>query len=208
MEGADGAGKSTQAALLGERLRASGVEIVLTREPGGSPGAEAVRKLLLDGPAARWDSLSEALLVYAARRDHVIRKILPALKKGQWVLCDRFADSSHAYQGKAGGVPADFLDTLDTAVLAGLKPDLTLILDLPVGESLARIQERRGGSRFEAKGAAYQERVRAAFLALARREPQRCRLIDAGPAPDEVARAIWREVRPLLAATDGMENRQ
>lgn len=205
-EGVDGAGKSTHANLLAERLRALGRAVVLTREPGGSPGAEAVRDLLLEGPHGRWDSVSEALLIYAARRDHVNQVIRPALNRGDWVLCDRFTDSSHAYQGAAGGVPAAFLQALDATVLEGLKPDLTLILDIPVRDGLARAGRRQAGGRFEARGEAFQERVRGAFQDLARSEPARCRLIDASPPPEEVARAVWAETAPLLTEQPGAEN--
>ncbi|MFP4003815.1 MAG: dTMP kinase [Alphaproteobacteria bacterium] len=207
-EGVDGAGKSTQIRLLAERLRVLDVTVVLSREPGGSPGAEAVRRLLLEAPPGRWDALSEALLVYAARRDHVLEVIRPALGRGAWVLCDRFADSSRAYQGRAGGVPETVLDMLDDTVLEGLKPDLTLILDLPVRTGLARVEAREPGGRFEAKGEAFQERVREGFRELAHREPGRCRLIDAAPPPDQVAREVWKEVAPLLEDQGGPETPQ
>ncbi len=184
--------------MLAERLHGLGKAVVRTREPGGSPGAEAIRELLLGGPPGRWDSLSEALLFYAARRDHVQRVIRPALDRGHWVLCDRFADSSHAYQGQAGGISEEVLDMLDAVVLEGLKPDLTLILDLPARTGLARTRSRKVSGRFEAKGEAFQDRVRAAFQSLARREPGRCRLIDASPPPDVVARAVWAEVASLV----------
>jgi dTMP kinase len=204
-EGVDGAGKSTQIRLLADKLRALGLPVVLTREPGGSPGAEAVRSLLLDAPAGHWDALSEALLLYAARRDHLTGLIRPALMRGEWVLCDRFADSSHAYQGGAGGVPEDVLNGLDAAVLEGLTPDLTLILDLPAASGLSRVRGRDGGSRFEARGEAFQERVRAVFQSIAQREPRRCRLIDAARPPDDVARAVWREAAALIKDHSGME---
>lgn len=197
-EGVDGAGKSTQVRLLAERLRARNVNVVTTREPGGTPGAEAIRNLLIDGPPERWDGLSEVLLFYAARRDHLERLVRPALARGDFVLCDRFADSSRAYQGDAGGVPAALLDVLDAAVLEDLKPDLTFILDLPVSESLARLGVRGIEGRFEARGLAYHERVRAAFRAIAEREPGRCRLVDAARPVAEVAEAIWKEVVPLV----------
>jgi len=141
-EGGEGAGKSTQIAHLGERLRAAGRDVVTTREPGGSPGAEAIRALLVTGAADRWSPVSETLLMYAARRDHIERVIAPALARGAVVLCDRFADSTRAYQGAAGGAPAELIAALEAAVLGEAQPDLTLVLDLPVEAGLARAAAR------------------------------------------------------------------
>ncbi|MGH6994009.1 MAG: dTMP kinase [Caulobacteraceae bacterium] len=194
-EGPEGAGKSTHAARLAARLRTLGRDVVLTREPGGTAGAEAIRDLLVEGPVDRWSARSEALLLYAARSDHLERVIGPALAAGKTVVCDRFSDSTLAYQGAAGGASAEFLKVLEREVVGSRSPDLTLILDLPVAEGLARAanrQRRRGGAegRFEEKGLAFHERLRAGFLALARSEPERCVLIDAAQGEAEVASAI------------------
>lgn len=195
LEGGDGAGKSTQAHLLADRLRSAGKSVCVTREPGGSPGAEAIRTLLVTGGAGRWTSLSETLLFYAARADHLAHAIRPALERGEWVICDRFFDSTRAYQGYAGGVEFALLDALDARVVGTDRPDLTLILDLPVADGLARAASRcpNGEGRFESRGEAFHESLRQGFLTIAKAEPNRCRVIDARPDPGEVARAIWRE---------------
>ena len=198
-EGGEGTGKSTQAALLAERLTGAGRRVVQTREPGGSPGGEAIRALLVEGAADRWSARSEALLMYAARSDHLERVIEPALAAGAIVVSDRFADSTAAYQGAGGGADAAFLAALEREVVGAARPDLTLILDLGVAEGLARAAGRRnGGARFEAKGADFHTRLRQAFLDLARRESDRCRLIDAGPAPEKVAEQVWAAVSGRL----------
>jgi dTMP kinase len=200
LEGGEGAGKSTQARRLAERLRAAGHPLVLTREPGGSPGAETIRDLLVTGGAERWSPLTEALLMYAARRDHIERTIAPALARGEWVISDRFADSTRAYQGAGGGVPASFIQALERYVLGELRPDLTLILDLPVEAGHARIAGRdHAETRFEAKGAAFHQRLREGFLAIARVDADRCAVIDASAAPDAVADVIWSTVTARLA---------
>ncbi len=168
-EGGEGTGKSTQAARLVDRLKATGREVVATREPGGTPGAEAIRALLVRGAADRWSPVSETLLMNAARRDHIERVIAPALERGAVVVCDRFADSTRAYQGVAGGAPSGLVEALETAVLGETRPDLTLIFDLAPQAGLARAAGRAGGeTRFEAKGAAFHEALRAAFVAIAR----------------------------------------
>jgi dTMP kinase len=191
-EGGEGAGKTTQIRRLAERLAAARLEVVTTREPGGSPGAEAIRALLVTGDVDRWSPISETLLLNAARRDHVERVILPALARGAAVLCDRFADSTRAYQGAGGGAPAGLIGALEAAVLGDLRPDLTLILDLPAEVGLARAKGRGGAeARFEAKGLAFHARLRDAFLDIARSEPGRCAVIDAGQDETAVARAIW-----------------
>ena len=200
LEGGEGAGKSTQARRLAERLRAAGHEVALTREPGGSPGAETIRELLVTGGADRWSSVTEALLMYAARRDHIERTIAPALERGAWVVSDRFADSTRAYQGAGGGVPASFIQALERYVLGELRPDLTLILDLPVEAAHARISRRNHAeTRFEAKGEAFHQRLREGFLAIARVEADRCVVIDAAAPPKAVAEAIWSAVEARLA---------
>ncbi len=200
-EGGEGAGKSTQLRLLDARLRRRGLATVTTREPGGTPGAEAIRALLVTGEPERWDAATEALLMTAARRDHAERVIRPALRRGAWVLCDRFADSTTAYQGHAGGVAADGLAALSRFALGTLCPDLTLILDLPAGEGLKRAGSRAGAeTRFEDRDRAFHEAVRNGFLAIARREPERCAVIDAGAPVRTVARRIAATVEERLFA--------
>jgi dTMP kinase len=191
-EGGEGAGKSTQARRLADRLAALGREVVITREPGGSPGAESIRALLVNGEPDRWSPISETLLMYAARRDHIERVIAPALARGAWVVCDRFLDSTRAYQGAGGGAPAALITALETAVVGETRPDLTLILDLPAAAGLARAAGRgEGEARFEAKGQAFHERLRAAFLDIARQEPGRCRVLDASLPIEALAEAVW-----------------
>jgi dTMP kinase len=199
-EGGEGAGKTTQIRRLTERLRDRGVEVVATREPGGSPGAEQIRDLVLNGPPERWSARTEALLMYAARSDHLERTIAPALARGAWVLCDRFADSTRAYQGAAGQGP--LVAALEDQVLSDVRPDLTLILDLPADAGLARAAHRGGGEdRFEAKGLAFHQALRDAFQAIADADPARCRLIDSTEAVDIVADRIWSIVAPLVEGT-------
>ncbi len=194
-EGGEGAGKSTQIRRLATRLEALGGRVALTREPGGSAGAESLRDLLVRGEADRWSPIAETLILYAARADHLERRIRPALEGGDWVLCDRFADSTRAYQGAGGGTPATVISALEQAVIGGDWPDLTLILDLPPAAGLARAAERGGAEqRFESKGAAFHERLRAGFLEIAAAEPQRCRVIDAEAGMDVVAEAVWAAV--------------
>ncbi len=200
LEGGEGAGKSTQAARLTARLRGHGLEVVQTREPGGSPGAETLRQLLVQGGADRWSPISELLLMYAARADHLERTIRPALERGAWVVCDRFADSSRAYQGAGGGVASETIEAVDRAVVGMDQPDLTLIFDLPVETGLERAGARGGDARFESKGREFHERLRAGFLAIARRDPDRCVLIDAAANVDMVTDHVWREVEARLFA--------
>lgn len=199
-EGGEGAGKSTQLKRLAHRLEARGLEVVATREPGGSPGAESLRGLLVQGDADRWSPQAEALILYAARADHLERTIRPALARGAWVLSDRFADSTRAYQGAGGGVTPELIDGLEQAVVGETWPALTLILDVDVERGLARAG-RRGGAeqRFESKGLAFHQRLRAGFLALAEREPHRCVLIDGGAEADAVEAAIWTALTSRLS---------
>jgi dTMP kinase len=193
-EGGEGAGKSTQLRRLAARL-GEAREVVATREPGGSPGAESIRDLLVRGEADRWSPVTETLLMYAARRDHIERVIVPALARGAWVVCDRFADSTRAYQGAGGGADPALIAALEAQVLGDVRPDLTLILDLPVDQGLARAEGRGDAeTRFESKGLAFHGRLRQAFLEIASAEPERCAVIDATLAPDEVAAAIWAVV--------------
>jgi dTMP kinase len=197
-EGGEGAGKSTQLERLVARLRGQGREVTATREPGGSPGAEAIRGLVLNGAADRWSPVTETLLMYAARRDHIERVIEPALERGAWVVCDRFADSTRAYQGAAGGADLGLIAALEAHVLGATRPDLTLIFDLPPEIGLARAHARGGELRFESKGLAFHQRLRDAFLAIARAEPERCALIDAAGAIETVETAIWDAVAARL----------
>lgn len=203
LEGGEGAGKTTQCAGLLQRLRAHGRRAIATREPGGTPEAEAVRALLVENaPAPRtWDATSEALLHFAARRSHLKRVIEPALARGDWVVCDRFVDSTMAYQGYAMGLGRAAVETLHHLVLDGLSPDLTLILDLPVADGLARARSRGEDNRYEMRDTAFHEAVRRAFLDIARRDPDRCTVINARDGVDAVAAAIERAV--LDAFNDG-----
>lgn len=204
-EGGEGAGKSTQVRRLAERLRAAGREVVTTREPGGSPGAEAIRTLVLTGSADRWSPVTETLLMYGARRDHIERTIAPALARGAWVVCDRYADSTRAYQGGAGDVAPELIAALEAHVLDAARPDLTLVFDLPVEVGLARAEAHAEASghtetRFESKGAAFHERLRAAFRQIAEAEPGRCVLVDAAATMDAVEAAVWAAVTSRLGA--------
>ena len=189
-EGGEGAGKSTQIRRLADRLATAGHDVIVTREPGGSPGAEAIRDLLVNGAADRWSPVTESLLMYAARRDHLERVIRPALGRGAIVLCDRFADSTRAYQGAGGDAPASLIAALEAHVLGGTVPVLTLILDLPAEVGLQRAEARGGAARFESKGLAFHERLRAGYLEIARQEPERCVVIDANAPLDAVTAAI------------------
>ncbi len=201
-EGGEGAGKTTQIRRLAQRLAEAAPEVVVTREPGGSPGAEAVRDLLVNGAVDRWSATTEMLLMYAARRDHIERVIRPALDRGAWVLSDRFADSTRAYQGAAGGASEVLLDALELVVLENIRPDLTLILDLPATLGLNRAISRGGAeARFEQKGAVFHERLRDAFLGIALDDPARCAVIDATADVDAVETAVWAAVQARLVET-------
>ena len=198
-EGGEGTGKSTQVARLVERLRARDLEVVQTREPGGSQGAEEIRNLALNGDAGRWSPATETLLMYAARSDHLERTIRPALDAGRWVICDRFADSSRAYQGAGGGTPAEFIETLDAAIVGATQPDLTLVFDLPVEIGLERAFGRGlFETRFESKGLEFHERLRRGFLDIAAAHPHRCVVIDADGDQDAVEARIWAAVEARL----------
>ncbi|MHB2166324.1 dTMP kinase [Alsobacter sp. R-9] len=208
-EGGEGAGKSTQCAALAERLGGLGLRVIRTREPGGSPRAEEIRSVILSGTAARLGPLAEALLFYAARADHLAATIRPALARGDWVVCDRFSDSTRAYQGAAGGVKADVLAALERIVVGEDRPDLTVILDLPAAVGLERAARRRGDGetdRFEQEALSFHEALREGFLAIAAREPGRCVVIDAGGSPGSVADAVWNAVRQRLNLTGPAEN--
>lgn len=200
LEGGEGAGKSTQLKALAAALRSRGLEVVETREPGGSPGAEAIRKLLLEGEVERWTPETEALLFAAARSDHVARTIRPALDFGKWVLVDRFVDSSLAYQGGAGGVGMSNIMKLHQIGSKGLLPDRTLILDLPQFDSAWRQSARDGGNldRFGRKGAAYHHALAAAFRSLAADDPERFRVVNAEGSVPEVTARLLAAVEDLL----------
>ena len=199
LEGGEGAGKSTQVVRLKEWLERQGHEVVATREPGGAPGAEMVRKLLVEGPVERWDGVTEALLHFAARRDHLRSTVWPALKRGAWVISDRFADSTVAYQGYGHGADRTMLGGLYDMAVGEFCPDLTLILDLPVEIGLARAASRRGTeTRYESLPIAFHERVRAGFLDIAAVDPGRCVVIDANRDIDTIAAAIAEAVTSRL----------
>ncbi|MBU6166338.1 MAG: dTMP kinase [Alphaproteobacteria bacterium] len=189
LEGGEGSGKSTQGRLLADAIGARGHEVLLTREPGGTPGAEAIRSLLVSGDTDRWTPWSEALLMTAARVDHVSRVIRPALARGAMVICDRYVDSTRAYQGAGHGLPDALLTRLhDDAV--GLWPDLTLVFQLDEAIGLARAAARGGDARFEAQGAAFHARINGFFAALPANDPDRCRAVDASGSVADVAARI------------------
>jgi len=200
-EGGEGAGKSTQAAMLALRLEALGLGVQLTREPGGSPGAEIIRHVLLSGAAKPFGPEVEAMLFAAARDDHVQCTILPALKSGKWVICDRFADSTRVYQGILGHVDERLIKGLERVSIGDLAPDLTVILDTPVEIGLARVDSRRGEGapdRFEAESVEFHHKLREAYLAVAAAEPGRCVVIDASAAKEDVAKQVWEAVKSRL----------
>lgn len=193
LEGGEGAGKSTHIGLLANHLRGRGIDVLTTREPGGSPGAELIRKLLVEGPTDAWDGATEALLMFAARRDHLVRTVWPALARGQWVISDRFADSTRAYQGDGHGFDLAQIETLYRLAVGDFQPDLTLILDLPVEAGLARTHGRGGKeNRYERLGTAFHQRVREGFQRIAAAEPARCVVVDAD-APVEIVGARVRQ---------------
>lgn len=198
-EGGEGAGKSTQIARLARRLEEQGIPAVVTREPGGTPTAESIRHMLLSGLAEELGPDGEAVLFAAARADHVDRVIRPALRGGKWVLCDRFADSTHVYQGVGGGADAAMLDALDRVAVGRTRPDLTVILDIPVEVGLARAAERQrelGGpaDRFEREDVSVHEARRKAYLAIAKADPERCIVVEANRSESKIAKAIWQAV--------------
>jgi dTMP kinase len=196
-EGGEGSGKSTQARLLAERLKDAGQAVVLTREPGGTPGAEAVRSLLVTGDPDRWSPWAEACLVNAARADHVARIIRPALARGDWVICDRFVDSTRAYQGAGKGLDDAALCRLHADVTGDLWPDFTVIMDIDVGEGLRRAGARHDGEdRFEAHARDFHNRIAAFFAALPVNAPDRCQRFDARLPVDDLATAIAAWITP------------
>lgn len=195
LEGGEGAGKSTQLRLLVDWLRGRGINVVQTREPGGSPGAERIRDLLVNGATDRWNPVTETLLHYAARSEHIARTIGPALAAGRWVVSDRFADSTMAYQGYGHGVAQSFVEDLRRQVAVETWPDLTIIMDIPVEEGLCRAKTRQGAeTRYEQMGVEFHHRLRQGFLAIAAAEPNRCVVIEAVSGIDEVQAAIRQVV--------------
>ena len=198
-EGGEGAGKSTQVSILVDRLRSAGRRAMATREPGGSPAAEDIRETLLSGKVKQFGPFAEALLFSIARADHIDNVISDALARGQWVVCDRFLDSTRAYQGATGGVPAPVISALERLTLHGLMPNLTIVLDIPVEEGLARLAQRRGApDRFESQDVSQHERIRRAFLNIAEEEPGRCVVIDARKPEALVAEDVWEAVTERL----------
>ncbi|MCP1833105.1 dTMP kinase [Bradyrhizobium sp. USDA 4518] len=203
-EGGEGSGKSTQIRKLAERLDAAKLRAIVTREPGGSPGAEIIRHLVLSGMGKLLGPEAETLLFAAARDDHVRTVILPALNQGIWVLCDRFFDSTRAYQGQLGQVSPELVNAMQRVTIGDLKPDLTFILDVPVEVGLQRAAARRGDAtadRFEAEGIKFHQDLRDAYRRIAAEDPERCVLIDATADPDTVTARIWAALREHLRAT-------
>ena len=207
-EGGEGAGKSTQIKILADRLEAEGKRVIVTREPGGSPGAEIIRHVVLSGMGKLLGPEAETLLFAAARDDHVHAVIAPALDQGIWVLCDRFSDSTRAYQGRLGHVSPELLNAMERVTIGRLKPDLTVILDIPVSIGMRRAAARRGNDvpdRFEAEGIAFHQGLRDAFRQIAADEPQRCVLIDANADPKIVSNNIWGVLRRRLLTPSNHE---
>ncbi|MGB9646296.1 MAG: dTMP kinase [Stellaceae bacterium] len=203
IEGGEGAGKSTQVGLLVAALDRTGIRARATREPGGSLGAEAIRRLLHEGEGERWDAIGEALLLVAARRDHVTRVVAPALAQGVWVVSDRFADSTTAYQGYGRGVALEVLAALHRFALGEFAPDLTVILDLPVEIGLARAAARSPADRFERLDRDFHQKLRQGFRQIADENPTRCLLIDASGDPHTVHRAVAAAVEQRLGVVLG-----
>ncbi|RDV01175.1 dTMP kinase [Undibacter mobilis] len=200
-EGGEGSGKSTHTQLLAERLRACGLDVVLTREPGGSPGAEIIRHIILSGIAKPLGTETETILFAAARDDHVNATILPALLAGKWVVCDRFIDSTRVYQGALGKVDMKLIRGLERVTVGEAMPDLTILIDVPANIGLARAKTRRGegaADRFEAESVEFHENLRLAFLDVARQEPKRFAVIDGRPPRDVVAERVWAAVEQRL----------
>lgn len=200
-EGGEGVGKSTQLRLLAEQLRAQGIDVVETREPGGSPGAEAIRKLILDPSMKGLPPMAEALLHFAARCDHMVRIVEPALVAGSWVLCDRFTDSTMAYQGVAQGLGTSIIEQLSALTLKGRRPDLTIVLDLDPEIGLRRVEERdEEKNRYDQMDMEFHRRLREAYLMIVRGDPARCMVVDASYAADLVAEQISAIVSGRLEA--------
>jgi dTMP kinase len=198
LEGGEGVGKSTQVHALAEALKARGIEVLVTREPGGSEGAEKIRELLLGGAEERWGARAEVLLFAAGRADHVEKTIAPALASGQWVLCDRFADSSLAYQGGAGGLGIEIVRSINVMAVGDTFPDRTLVLMLDQGGERARARDGGAGDRIGGRPDEYHRKVDAAFRIIAAEEPERVKLVDASGSPDEVTARLLDSITDLL----------
>jgi dTMP kinase len=201
-EGGEGSGKSTQAGILANRLARAGRKVFATREPGGSPAAEEIREALLSGKVWQFGPFAEALMFSVARADHIENSISHALHEGRWVICDRYLDSTRAYQGATAGVPRGLISALERLTVGGMMPDITFVLDIPPEQGLARAAERRGGStpdRFESQELMLHERVRRAFLDIAEEEPDRCVVIDASQPEAMVAEDVWEVVLHRLS---------
>ena len=203
VEGGEGAGKSSNLAHVQSLLEAAGKTVLFTREPGGTPLGESIRELLLGHKHTGMADETELLLMFAARAEHLQRKILPALEQGVWVLCDRFTDASYAYQGAGRGIPTEKIALLERFVQGDLRPDLTLLLDLPVETGLARAGERSAPDRFEREALGFFEKVRRGYLEIAAAEPQRVKVIDAAPALEQVQAQIAGVIRDYLESADG-----
>ena len=202
LEGGEGAGKSTQLKLLEERLVTHEIDIVRTREPGGVPSAETIRDLLVNGETDKWRPLTETLLHFAARHEHISRLVQPALDRGQWVLCDRFADSTTAYQGYAQNIDLETIATLYRLAVGNLEPNLTIILDLPVEVGLERAEDRGiGGTRYEKMGIEFHKRLRDGFLRIAANNPHRCSILDATQSIEEISEYIMALVAERFLST-------
>ena len=198
LEGGEGAGKSTQVQALAEALKGRGIDCLVTREPGGSPGAEAIRAMVLEGGDERWTPRSEALLFAAARSDHLARTIVPALDEGKWVICDRFLDSSLAYQGGAGGLGLDEVRAINDFAIGDAMPDRTLVLALAEGGARARARDDMGADRIGGRDEAYHQKVDLAFRQLVAEEPERLRLVDASGTREEVTQRLLAALSDLL----------
>ena len=208
-EGGEGAGKSTQVRLLSEHLAVLGYKTLLTREPGGSPLGEKIRRFLLEGKVKDYGAVAESLLFYTARLDHLDKLILPALKDGTWVICDRFADSSRAYQGAASGVEDGVFDSLDRIVVGENQPELTIIIDLPVDVAMKRVNARQQRDalevdRFESEDMQFHERLRAGFLKIAAANANRCIIIDGNQSREKVAELVWQTVAERFGLQDAI----
>jgi dTMP kinase len=199
LEGGEGAGKSTQILRLAQHFKSLNRDVVLTREPGGTAGAEDIRALLVNGEPGKWSVTAEALLNYAAREEHLIKVIRPALADDKVVLCDRFMDSTRAYQGFAGGCSFQLIDALESGIVGITRPDLTFIFDLDPAMGLARAKKRAAGveDRYERKGLAFHEKLKRGFLDIAKAEPQRCKVVDAGQSVEEVWSHLLKVLKDL-----------